>query len=108
MEYTNYAKNGAEPVDGFILQAPISDRDGIDQFFPTWQTSLDFADKWIAEGKADWCMPRDLVPAVLGAPITAYRLRSLLAKEYVPASAIVLGQPDLFRTAMRCEIYVPV
>lgn len=88
MEYTNYAKNGAEPVDGFILQAPISDRDGVENFFPEFQKSLDFAEKWIAEGKADWCMPRDLVPAMLGAPITAYRLWSLLAKEYVQTTTM--------------------
>lgn len=82
MEYTNYVKHRNEPVDGFILQAPVSDRDGLEIIFPEWQESLDFADKWIAEGKADWCMPRNLVPASLGAPITAYRLRSLIAKEY--------------------------
>lgn len=83
MEYTNYEKHQAEPVEGFILQAPVSDRDGLEMVLPTWQESLAVAEQMIAEGKSDWCMPRDKVPRVLGAPISAYRMWSLIAKEYV-------------------------
>ena len=82
MEYTNYAKHNAEPVDGFILQAPVSDREGLDIVAPNWRESLAKANAMIAEGKADWAMPKDKVPNVLGAPISAYRLQSLVAKEY--------------------------
>lgn len=88
MEYTNYAKHNAEPVDGFILQACISDRDGLDIVASNWRDCLAVADQMIAEGKSDWCMPKDKVPNVLQAPISAYRLRSLIAKEYVFASRL--------------------
>jgi len=81
MEYTNYAKHGAEPVEGFILQAPVSDRDGLDIVAPNWRECLATADQMIADGESDWCMPKDKVPSMVGAPITAYRLRSLIAKD---------------------------
>lgn len=82
MEYTNYAKHHAEPVDGFILQAPVSDRDSLEMVVPDWRNYLEYADKMIAEGKADWVLPDDKVPSILGAPCSAYRLRSLIAKKY--------------------------
>lgn len=79
MEYTNYAKHNNEPVDGFILQAPVSDREGLEDMFPSWPESLKVAEKLIAEGKKDHLMPVDLVPEVLEAPMTAYRFWSLVA-----------------------------
>ena len=83
MEYAGYAKYGNEPVDGFILQAPVSDRECMDVFFPNAEPSVAMAAKWIAEGKGGDCLPRSMVPAVLAAPISAYRLHSLIAKGYV-------------------------
>lgn len=82
MEYANYAKHHNEPVDGFILQAPVSDREALDDFFPTWRDSLADAEKLIAEGKKDHLMPVDKVPEVFS-PITAYRFWSLVAPGYV-------------------------
>lgn len=83
MAYTNYVKHGNEPVDGFILQAPVSDREALDDLFPTWRESLEHAENLIAEGKKDHLMPVDLVPHDLGAPMTAYRLWSLMAVGFV-------------------------
>lgn len=80
MEYTNYYRHNNEPVDAFILQAPVSDREGLEIVHPDYQECLDHADKMIAEGRADDCMPSDKVPGVLNAPVSAYRLRSLVAK----------------------------
>jgi hypothetical protein len=82
MEYTNYRKHGNEPVDGFILQAPVSDRDSLEIICTDWERNLAVAEKMIREGKSDWFMPIDEVPSVLGGtPITAYRLHSLMAKK---------------------------
>ncbi|RCI16679.1 hypothetical protein L249_2960 [Ophiocordyceps polyrhachis-furcata BCC 54312] len=75
-----YAHSDSPPVDGFILQAPVSDRESLDLFSPDYQTTLDLASNWIAQGKADDCLPRSMVPSTLGAPVSAYRLHSLWAK----------------------------
>lgn len=80
MEYTHYSKHGSEPVDGFILQGGISDRDILEYILENPQRSIDLASKMIAEGKADHMMPSDMIPSVLGAPISAYRFHSLAAK----------------------------
>ncbi|KFH41779.1 hypothetical protein ACRE_075000 [Hapsidospora chrysogenum ATCC 11550] len=81
MEYTNYAKHHAEPVDGFILQAPVSDREGLDAPESEQRESLAVAEQMIAEGKSDWCVPKDKVPKSFEAPMSAYRLWSLMAKD---------------------------
>ncbi|PFH60915.1 hypothetical protein XA68_10113 [Ophiocordyceps unilateralis] len=80
MEYAHAAKHNSPPVDGFILQAPVSDRESLDLFSPDFQATLDLANSWIAQGKADDCLPRNMVPSALGAPVSAYRLHSLWAK----------------------------
>ncbi|KAG6000047.1 hypothetical protein E4U43_001726 [Claviceps pusilla] len=80
MEYANYVKHCNPPVDGFIMQGPVSDREAMNEIFPSHQDTLDLADEWIAQGRAHDCLPRDKVPQDLGAPITAYRFRSLVAK----------------------------
>ncbi|KAF4990659.1 hypothetical protein FGRMN_8331 [Fusarium graminum] len=80
IEYANYEKHNNEPVDGFILQGPVSDRETLELIFPDPQPSLDLAAKMISEGKGGDCMPFDMIPAVLGAPISAYRFQSLTSK----------------------------
>ncbi|CVK94277.1 uncharacterized protein FFB20_09407 [Fusarium fujikuroi] len=80
IEYANYAKRNNEPVDGFVMQGPVSDRETLDLIFPDPQPSLDLAAKMISEGKGGDCMPFDMIPAVLGAPISAYRFQSLASK----------------------------
>ena len=77
MEYSNYPKHGNEPVEGFVLQAPVSDRECLDIVWPDREESLELAAKMIAEGRADDCLPKNMIPGVLGAPCSAYRLNSL-------------------------------
>ncbi|KAH7143915.1 hypothetical protein EDB81DRAFT_796790 [Dactylonectria macrodidyma] len=80
MEYADYAKHGNEPVDAFIMQGCVSDREAFELVMPNPQPSLDLAAKMIAEGKANDVMPMDMIPSVLNAPISAYRFQSLTAK----------------------------
>ncbi|KAG5921269.1 hypothetical protein E4U61_006964 [Claviceps capensis] len=80
MEYADYVKHSNPPVDGFIMQGPVSDRESMDVIFPSYQDSLALANEWIAQGRAHDCLPNDKVPQDLSAPITAYRFNSLVAK----------------------------
>lgn len=80
MEYTQYAKHTSRPVDGFILQGPVSDRESLDVCLPDHQKYLAYADEMIANGQGDHCMPKDKVPSALCEVITANRLHSLFAK----------------------------
>lgn len=82
IEYADYAKHGNEPVDGFIMQGCVSDRDAIELVMPDPQPSLDLAAKMIAEGMAEDVMPNSMVPAVINAPMSAYRFQSLAGKGY--------------------------
>ncbi|KAG5950649.1 hypothetical protein E4U53_004649 [Claviceps sorghi] len=81
IEYADYVKHSNPPVDGFIMQGPISDRESMDTIFPSYRDSLDLANEWIAQGRAHDCLPRDKTPQDLGAPMTAYRFNSLVAKD---------------------------
>ncbi|KAK5988917.1 UPF0613 protein PB24D3.06c [Cladobotryum mycophilum] len=80
MEYTHYAKHINNPVDGFILQAPVSDRESLEVVLPDHQNYLDYANKMITDGRGDHCMPKDQIPAMLGEAVTAKRFHSLFAK----------------------------
>ncbi|KAM0254313.1 hypothetical protein ACHAQJ_006899 [Trichoderma viride] len=80
MEYTNYAKYSNSPVDGFILQAPVSDRESLDVYLPDYQSKLDYADRMIAEGRGNDCLPGDQSFAMLNAPISANRFHDLFAR----------------------------
>jgi pimeloyl-ACP methyl ester carboxylesterase len=81
MEYSDYDKHNNTPVDGFIVQAPVSDREAIAVAAPGYEKSINYAAKMISEGRAQDCVPRAYVPDALGAQaISAYRLHSLFAK----------------------------
>ncbi|KAK2590004.1 hypothetical protein QQS21_012316 [Conoideocrella luteorostrata] len=95
IEYADYIKHSSPPVDGFIMQGPISDREAMDDVFTTHQDSLLLADQWIAEDRAHDCLPKDKVPQDLGAPMTAYRFKSLVAKG---------GDDDYFSSDLDDEI----
>ncbi|KZL67042.1 esterase lipase [Colletotrichum incanum] len=77
-----YTKREEDPVDGFILQGPVSDRESIvDSVDPEWlKKSLKYAEELIAEGKEGEAMPKDLLPSFFSTPMTAYRWYSLVAK----------------------------
>ena len=81
MEYTNYEKHHGEPVDAFVLQAPVSDREMMDLFFSDVQDIIAFCKGWMEVGKGQDCLPSSLVPkSIAGGPVTAYRMHSLCAK----------------------------
>ena len=69
------------------MQGPVSDRETLDLIMPNPQPSLDMAARMISEGKGGDCMPFDMIPAVLGAPISAYRFQSLASKGYIRQSS---------------------
>lgn len=82
MEYTNYAKHEAKPVDGFILQGPVSDRESLAELVEEVDLTRasELAAKMIAQGKQNDCLPHDLAGRYFSTPITAYRWDSLVRR----------------------------
>ena len=85
LEYTNRDKYNSPPVDGYILLAPVSDREAAAAF--TSQDIIDAtvktAQDMLAKGKANDTMPSGSIPPIFASPITAYRWNSLAAKGYI-------------------------
>lgn len=81
MEYADYEKYKNVPVDGFILQGPVSDREGIVDLMDSDQLrdSLATASKLIDEAEGNKIMPADQIPYVYATPMTAYRYNSLVS-----------------------------
>ncbi|TLS27954.1 hypothetical protein PpBr36_00537 [Pyricularia pennisetigena] len=82
MEYTNYARHNSAPVDGFIMQGPVSDREAFGPLIDKEELDkiTSQASALIRAGKENEIMPQDNpVSEVFGAPLTAYRLNSLLS-----------------------------
>lgn len=65
-----------QDVLGYILQAPVSDREHFSKNLPNFQQSLELATSMKKEGKGDELLPR----ATFWAPITADRFYSLSSK----------------------------
>ncbi|KAJ4153202.1 hypothetical protein LMH87_009701 [Akanthomyces muscarius] len=80
MEYADYEKHGNSPVDGFIIQAPVSDREALRKDFPNFDELLAVSEKMIADGQENEYVSAKLMPRGFDVPITAYRLHSLIAK----------------------------
>ncbi|TQV92628.1 Protein of unknown function DUF1749 [Cordyceps javanica] len=80
MEYADYQKHGSSPVDGFIIQAPISDREALKKDFSNYDELLSISEKMIADDQEAEYVSAKLLPPGFNVPITAYRLHSLLAK----------------------------
>jgi hypothetical protein len=80
MEYSKYDIYNNEPVDGFIVQAPVSDREALATTGSNCSMALPDAEAMIDEGNLQDIVPGSDARAVLGVPITAYRLWSLAAK----------------------------
>lgn len=68
-------------VDGYIMQAPTSDRETASLLMPAdfLHTSLQHAEELIAKEKEKEIMPADLIPPIFSSPITAYRWHSLVS-----------------------------
>jgi triacylglycerol esterase/lipase EstA (alpha/beta hydrolase family) len=64
-------------IAGYILQAPVSDREHFKANLPGFETYLNLAIQLRKEGKGDELLPRD----AFWAPITANRFFSLSSKE---------------------------
>ncbi|KAK7742136.1 hypothetical protein SLS53_004722 [Cytospora paraplurivora] len=80
IEYTNYEKYHNEPVDGFIIQGSVSDREAlpIDKGKENVDKLVAIATDMIKSGRGDDAVPKSQLPVELDPwPITAYRLHSL-------------------------------
>lgn len=95
MEYNRYHKYHNEPVDGFILQGSVSDRQGyVDAL---GQKAVDdmvsLAKDMIDAGSGEEVVPKSKLPPTFffPNPMTAYRLHSLAAV------GCVILPPPLFR-----------
>lgn len=80
-------------VDGYILQAPTSDRETASLLMPPefLAKSLNAAEELIKAGKKDEVMSREYIPPIFNSPVTAYRWHSLVAKGFVRT---LLSIPD--------------
>lgn len=69
------------PVDGFILQGPVSDREAMATVMSREEIdeAVALANRMIEMGKKDDAMPRQAVQKAFNSPITAYRFHSLAA-----------------------------
>lgn len=76
--YRQHHKHLQSSINGYILQAPVSDREYICQE-PKFEQHYRLAKDMIARGQADELMPRECNVA----PITAYRFDSLAGRWYV-------------------------
>ncbi|OWY52798.1 DUF1749-like protein [Alternaria alternata] len=77
------------PVDGYIMQAPTSDRETAGLLMPQdlLSANLEYAEDLIAKGKEKTIMPASFIPSIITSPVTAYRWYSL---------ASVGGDDDFF------------
>ncbi|ROT42801.1 dolichol-phosphate mannosyltransferase [Sodiomyces alkalinus F11] len=76
-----YAKRTDDPVDGFILQGPVSDRQAVEGLLEPeeLQESIELAAEMIAEDRGEEMMTPEQVYHIYK-PVTAYRWHSLVAK----------------------------
>lgn len=84
MEYVNYEKNNSEPVEGFILQGPVSDREAMEAEtgHEKLGQSIAHAKAMVAGGAGNDCMPEARVPEMLaGTPLSASRFLAFSTKK---------------------------
>jgi pimeloyl-ACP methyl ester carboxylesterase len=82
MEYvTGPGKDSRLPLDGVILQAPVSDREAIgDSLGESHKKIVETAQAFVQDGRSDDVLPLALGKSLFGkAPISAYRWLSLLS-----------------------------
>jgi hypothetical protein len=83
MAYVNYKTATEHPVEGYILQAAVSDREASTMDPESLEKSIECAVEMISQGLQDECMPKSQVDQMTIHPITAYRWQSLAAKGQV-------------------------
>lgn len=83
MEYATKSQHERPPVDGIILQAPVSDRESLKPLMEKdgrdFHGSLAYATVMLEEGRGDDYMPKSQLPVGYNNPITAYRWHSLVS-----------------------------
>lgn len=83
MEYNRYDKYHNEPVDGFVIQGSVSDREAFNNVLTQQKVGdiVSLAKGMIDAGKGDDVVPKSELPAdfFFPNPMTAYRLHSLAA-----------------------------
>jgi hypothetical protein len=83
MEYVTKSQHERPPVDGIILQGPVSDREGLKPLMEEdgrdFQESLTCATRMLEEGHGEDYMPKSQLPVGYNNPITAYRWHSLVS-----------------------------
>jgi len=69
------------PVDGYIMQAPTSDRETAGLLMPQdlLSASLKHAEALIAKGEEKTIMPSSFIPPIITSPVTAYPWHSLVS-----------------------------
>lgn len=93
MEYTSPEYKGASPVEGYILQGPVSDRGALAKEMgeSKLEESVRAAKDIITSGKSHERMPLDYLPdSMQDTPISAFRWHALAATEYVRLLCIFL------------------
>lgn len=101
MHYTSsVAPSGErEAIDGIILQAPVSDREAMVHELPAeiYEQGNNLAREWIADGRAEDCLPLALTSGIFGScPVSARRWLSL-------ASPDGKGEDDYFSSDLPDE-----
>ncbi|KAL8998733.1 MAG: hypothetical protein Q9169_002288 [Polycauliona sp. 2 TL-2023] len=92
---------GSRPrVDGGVLQAPVSDRESIEMFYPAKDLEKynEMARRWVKEGRGDHVLPNEVSLPLMGARVTANRWLSLASPG--PQHA---GEDDLFSSDLDGE-----
>lgn len=82
IEYTDYDKHHNEPVDGFILQGSISDREAlpVDKGQEVADKIVALSTEMINSGRAGDAVPKSQIPVeIFPWPVSAYRFHSLSA-----------------------------
>ncbi|KKY36128.1 putative dolichol-phosphate mannosyltransferase [Diaporthe ampelina] len=80
IEYNDYEKHQNEPIDGFILQGSVSDREGfvVDLGKDEADRMVALATEMVNDGRKDDAVPKSRLPRPFFPwPVTAYRLQSL-------------------------------
>lgn len=80
MEYLTGSDHESRPsIDGAILQAPISDREGMLMFLPegAYEKSISAAQQMVDAGQGDDILPSPEAASIFGAPVCARRWLSL-------------------------------
>ena len=86
-------------VDGLILQAPVSDREGLELMFPAsaFTEPNRIAKRWLSEGRGGDVLPFSLIQEInfSGAPVTAERWLSITSPGPEHAGADDMFSSDL-------------